>query len=117
MYIDFSGPRNAWIFAALKEGTHMRAIVPDGDYARVDPARLFSPSFPPTCFIHGTADETIDVRFSVRAHEDLCRLGVKTELVLVEGQDRGFDMFLREDEKGFEVVRGGLRFLERYVVG
>ncbi|KAI1031307.1 hypothetical protein LB504_000113 [Fusarium proliferatum] len=47
--------RVAWMFDQLGKGTHLKTVVGDGEYGRVDPASLFSKGpFPPTFFIHGT---------------------------------------------------------------
>lgn len=48
-----------------------------------------SASHPPTILVHGTADEVVPDQESVHHHEQLKRLGVKTELILVDGAGHG----------------------------
>lgn len=112
---DFSKARNAWLFTALKEGYHLSAIVKDGNYDRVDPTTLLSETFPPTCFIHGTADSMVDVAFSRKAYEELKAKGVECELHLAEGKNHGFDGTLNEDESVYSQVMAGLAFLSKHI--
>jgi acetyl esterase/lipase len=48
-----------------------------------------SESHPPTVLVHGTADEVVPDQESVHHHEQLKKLGVKTELILVQGAGHG----------------------------
>lgn len=113
--IDLSKSRNAWLFNAMREGNHIANVVRDGDYARVDPMTLMSPDFPPTAFIHGTADTLVDYRFSRDAHRRLKDLGVESELISVEGRDHGFDAAIEEGAEDWEKIEAGLEFLARHV--
>lgn len=108
---DFSVPRNAWLFTALKEGTHMKAIVKDDDFERIDPVRLFKPGFSPTFFLHGDADSMVLTEFSQRAREDLGKQGVVTEIALVPGASHGFDAGISQDDEDWPPVRQGLDFI------
>ncbi|KAJ5392312.1 hypothetical protein N7509_007802 [Penicillium cosmopolitanum] len=92
-------------------GTWLRSIVPDGNYNGIDPAALFDPSFPPTYFLHGTADTLVGVEFSRRAFEELKSKGVDTKLVVEEGAPHGFDAGAKPGEHKYELVAAGLRFL------
>lgn len=56
-----------------------------------------SESHPPTVLVHGTADEVVPDQESMHHHEQLKKLGVKTELILVEGAGHG----LVDLESGF----------------
>jgi len=112
---DLSIPRNAWLFDALKRGTHMKEIVKDGIYERVDPVQHFSSDFPPTFFIHGTSDDFIVHRLSVAAYDRLQELGVESGIALVEGQSHGFDSFLTASDPDYKSVSEGFTFLKRYV--
>ncbi len=108
---DFSVPRNAWLFTALKEGTHMKAIVKDGDFERIDPVQLFKPGFSPTYFLHGDADSMVLTEFSKRACEDLGKQRVVTEIGLVPGASHGFDAGISQDDEDWPQVRQGLDFI------
>jgi acetyl esterase/lipase len=106
-------PRDAWLSNSFKTGNHMKLLVKDGNFNRIDPASVFSKTFPPTMFIHGTADTVTPTRISEKAYETLTALGVKTELILVEGADHMFDMlFCNPEDDGFKkYVLPGLVFL------
>jgi acetyl esterase/lipase len=112
---DFSIPRNAWLFDSLKRGTHLQAVVKDGDYERIDPVRFFSPKFPPTFFIHGTKDDLIEPRFSIAASEALNKLGVETRIHLVEGGSHGFDTGMDSSDAHFKYIQDGIDFLISHV--
>ncbi|KAH0533883.1 hypothetical protein FGG08_007497 [Glutinoglossum americanum] len=106
-------PRNAWMIARMKDGTWLEKVVQDGDYARVDPVTGFAAGFPPTMFVHGTADTVMDYRLSERAFQTLKELGVEVQAEWVEGADHMFDM-AGEEGAGGEAVRKGLEFLAKH---
>ena len=111
-----SDPRSAWFIQQLKNGTSISSIVPDGDYGRVDPTTQFKKGFPPTYFLHGKPDVFVDHSLTVRAHEELKRLGVETELVVGEEIGHVFDVQVKEDDPLFgKYVVPALDFLEKYV--
>jgi acetyl esterase/lipase len=110
---DFSVPRNAWLFTALKEGTHLKAIVKDDDFERIDPVRLFKPGFPPTFFLHGEADAMVLTEFSERAYKELGKQGVVTEIAYVPGASHGFDAGIAQDDEEWPQVQKGLDFIIR----
>ncbi|KAH7131738.1 Alpha/Beta hydrolase protein [Dactylonectria estremocensis] len=113
--LDLSRPRNAWLFNAMKEGHHLRSVVGDGDYARVDPISFFSGEFPPTAFIHGNQDTLVEFRFSKDAYEALQKLGVETQLLEIEGKNHGFDAGIEEGMEGWDKIQAGLEFLANHV--
>ncbi|KAI1341023.1 Alpha/Beta hydrolase protein [Xylariaceae sp. FL0016] len=113
--MDMSVPRNAWLFSAMKVGTQMKLLIQDDDFDRVDPTNAFSSSFPPTMFIHGTADDLIPLRFSQKAHARLVELGVETKIALVEGKGHGFDIGLQKTDPAYTVVKEGISFLKEHV--
>ncbi|EXK49735.1 hypothetical protein FOXG_01373 [Fusarium oxysporum f. sp. lycopersici 4287] len=107
--------RVAWMFDQLGKGTHLKTVVGDGDYDRVDPASLFSKGrFPPTFFIHGAEDKLVPARLSQQAYDELKRHGVETELVLVEGGQHGFDE-IGQPENALELLEKGFEFLKAHV--
>ncbi|KAF5010516.1 hypothetical protein FDECE_3333 [Fusarium decemcellulare] len=113
---DFSNYRVAWMFSNIKAGTHMKTVVADGDFIRVDPAFLFSKKdFPPTFFVHGTADTLVDARFSQQAHKELKANGVESELVLVEGAGHGLDAKVAPGDEISAIVDRALQFLKAHV--
>lgn len=111
---DFSHYRVAWLFTALKKGTWLKSVAPDGDCDSIDPARLFSSSSPPVYFIHGTADTLVDVKLSQRAFEDLKREGVDTKLVIEKEAPHGFDAGAKPGDHKYGLVVEGFKFLAHY---
>jgi acetyl esterase/lipase len=91
----------------------MALVVKDGNFNRIDPASAFSKSFPPTMFIHGTADTVTPTRISDMAYEKLAALEVKTEIIRVEGADHMFDLlYSSPEDDGFQkYVLPGFAFL------
>lgn len=113
---DFSNYRVAWMFNAIKAGNHLTTVVADGNFARVDPATLFSDtSFPPTYFVHGTEDTLVDAKASKKAHDELKSHGVESELVLVEGAGHGFDAKLVPGDQTSVIIDKALDFLKSHV--
>ncbi|KAH9205682.1 Alpha/Beta hydrolase protein [Leptodontidium sp. 2 PMI_412] len=112
---DFSKHRAAWLFDSMKRGTYMKGVIPDGKYDRVDPATIFSSSFPPTYFIHGAADTGVPARFSEKAHAELKEKGVETELVIVDGAAHGFDAGAKPGDEKFAILEKGFKFLKAHV--
>ncbi|KAL1985301.1 hypothetical protein VTN96DRAFT_8100 [Rasamsonia emersonii] len=105
-------PRDAWLTAQLKKGSWLAQVVKDVDFDRVDAAKGFSSTFPPTMFIHGNGDTFTESRISERAHKELKALGIETKLLLVPGAQHMFDMLLKEEDDLFQnYVLKGLKFL------
>lgn len=91
-------------------------MIAEHEYDQVDPAVLFKkPGFPPTCFIQGTEDKTVDVKISEKAHAELKANGVETKLFLVQGAPHGFDARLKRDDAAFGVIETGLKFLAEHL--
>lgn len=113
---DLSTPRSAFLVGSVKKGTLFDKMIAEQEYDQVDPEGLFGkPGFSPTCFIQGTEDQTVDVRFTERAHAELKDNGVETELYLVQGAPHGFDARLKRDDAAFGVIETGLKFLAKHV--
>lgn len=106
------------MFNLVKEGNLFSTVVADGDYDRVDPATLFAKKgkdFPPTYFIHGTADTLVDSKLSQRAHDELQANGVDTKVVLVEAASHGFDAKAQPGDETFAIVEKGFEFLKAHL--
>lgn len=113
---DLSLPRQAWMISQIRDGTLMKTINGGDDYTKVDPIYSFTEKYPPTCFIHGTADAMVSHDFSARAETALEELDVDTELLYVDGADHAFDMPLQADSALYkEYILRGLKFLAEHV--
>ena len=113
---NLSSPRTAWMINAIKTGTLYSSIVPDGDFDRVDPVSKFEKNFPPTYFVHGTADVFSKVEISEKMTKELLELGAQAEMVRTEGQPHVFDIMLKEEDELFKgVVMDAFRWLESHV--
>lgn len=111
-------PRNAWLSMAFKNGEWLGAVVKDDNFVRIDPAKLFSRSFPPTLFIHGKSDTLTSYEISVRAYEKLKSHGAETQILLAEGEQHMFDLLAQPGDTIFtEYVEEGFRFLAAHVKG
>lgn len=112
---DFSRPRVAWLLSHLRDGTWLRDVVQDGDYKRVDPVELFSKSFPPTCFLHGTEDAMCPPRLSEQAHKALRSFQVPSELLVVEGKGHDFENRIDKADPAFSKIEESHRFAAQWV--
>ncbi|PVH74399.1 alpha/beta-hydrolase [Cadophora sp. DSE1049] len=113
---DLKNPRIAWMFSAVKKGALIESIVADGNYETVDPAFLFSKGkFPPTYFIHGTADTLVPHKLSQKAHDELVAAGHESHLVLVEGAPHGLDARMQEGDDTYRTIVKGLEFLKAHI--
>jgi acetyl esterase/lipase len=113
---NLADPRCAWYIQQIKLGTSLSSIVPDGNYAHVDPTTQFSKNFPPTYFLHGRPDIFVKCELTEQAHEELKKVGVHTELVLGEEIGHAFDLQMEEGDALFEkYVVPALEFLGKYV--
>ncbi|KAH8204914.1 hypothetical protein TruAng_000953 [Truncatella angustata] len=70
--------------------------------------------YPPSVFVHGTADNVVPDVESVRHHEQLKTLGVKTELLLVEGAQHGLST--RNADGSFGLIPDAIRAYARSFV-
>lgn len=76
-----------------------------------NPLRFITADFPPTIAVHGDKDTLIPIKDSLVLLEILQKLGVESELVVVEGAEHG----LAPAEATVEHLRRGLEFVERHL--
>ncbi|KAG8744704.1 hypothetical protein FRC10_009618 [Ceratobasidium sp. 414] len=73
------------------------------------PEACISPSFPPTCFVHGTKDSAVLIGESRAMRDRLQHIGVQCQLFEVEGAEHSFDYAEGYEEvldRAFRVVVG-----------
>jgi acetyl esterase/lipase len=73
--------------------------------------------YPPSVFVHGTADEVVSDQESLDHHEQLLKLGVKSSLFLVENGPHGLGEFSFEPDSEVsknttQAYRGALAFID-----
>ncbi|KAH7058822.1 alpha beta-hydrolase [Macrophomina phaseolina] len=101
-------PRTAWMIHAIKHGAlYAKELKEEDGVLEVEPTRGFGAKWPPTCFVHGTADVFAPVEVAERAERELRQEGAEVELVRVEGAAHMFDIGLGPGDEAFDgpVVR------------
>jgi len=63
---------------------------PEEHADRISPILQVTPDDPPTLLIHGTADSTVPISHSERAHAAFQAAGVETDYIVMEGAGHGF---------------------------
>jgi acetyl esterase/lipase len=98
--IDKYGITDVWDWAYTDNGPSVRKSKSPGDWLgdkkndkefamSVSPVSYLSKKNPPIMIIHGNADSTVPYRQSVELHQQLQKLGVKTEFITVDGGGHG----------------------------
>ena len=88
-------PRSRWQMALVRHGKLLSTVVPDGDYAAMDPMTRVGSHWPPTMVVQGEADLVPGSRVAEvrRAEREMKEAGVKeVELVLVPDEGHVFDL-------------------------
>ena len=84
----------------------------DAALTAANPAELVHGDWPPIMLLHGTSDERVDHRMSMRLFDLLEEAGVTADMRLFAGQDHLFDGI---PEFSNAIVESVAFFLERYV--
>ena len=74
--------------------------------------RRVSASYPPTLLIHGTSDTRVPHSLTVGMYQALEDAGVPVDLMLIAGQDHGFDS---ESQFSNTIADAIARLISRYV--
>ena len=88
-------PRNKWQMHLIKHGEWMRTILPDGDFAAIDPTTRLSSDWPPVMIVQGEVDNIggSSLELAQRAEREMKAAGVKeVQLVVVPGEAHMFDL-------------------------
>jgi len=112
-------PRTATMICALRDGTTYSIIQPDGDLESADPATGFKAkgkAFPPTVFLHGTADIFAPFYLAERAVEELNAQGAEAVLIKADGHGHILERGMQRHDEGFDkYVMPALKFLKERV--
>jgi acetyl esterase/lipase len=82
-------------------------------YRSINPIGYVAPGYPPTILLHGTADQSVPVEFSMRLYQAMMDARVPVELHIVEGVTHIFDAHREFAELSAEWID---LFLDRHVV-
>ena len=88
-------PRNKWQMHILKHGEWIKNVLPDGDYAAIDPMTRLSSSWAPVMIVQGEIDNVpgSDLGLAQRAEKEMKSAGMKeVKLVVVKGVSHMFDL-------------------------
>ncbi|KAK9766042.1 hypothetical protein K7432_005162 [Basidiobolus ranarum] len=83
------------------------------------PSLAIQKDFPPIVILHGTSDTAVKLEESLRAKEKFDQLGVECSLILVEGQEHGFDGVVNADPLNStwsKHLSHIIEFVEKYVL-
>lgn len=81
--------RNKWQMDVLKNGRWPQTVLPDGDYAAIDPLTRLNEHWAPTMIVQGSADNVpgSDLGLAQRAKAEMEVAGVKEVLLEVVGNE------------------------------
>ena len=88
-------PRSKWQMHILKHGQWMSTVLPDGDFAAIDPMTRLTSHWPPTMIVQGEVDNIggSGLDLAQRAETEMKAARVKeVELVVVQGETHMFDL-------------------------
>ncbi|KAI8717207.1 hypothetical protein NCS52_00795800 [Fusarium sp. LHS14.1] len=112
---DFSDPRQAFVQVQIANGTVLDAILPSGEFDKVDAIKNLSPSFPPTFLCHGAEDRMVPLELSEDLFKALREHGIKSELVVIPGEDHMFAARMKVASQTWNLQREGFDFLENLI--
>lgn len=112
---DYSDPRQAYARTQIARGRVMEAIFPSQEWDKVDPLRNVTPSFPPTCIVHGLADTLVPARLSRALLDTLQKNGVQSKMVEIPGEEHIFAARMKVGSETWNLQRQGFDFLESLI--
>ena len=88
-------PRNKWQMHILKHGKWIGVVLPDSDYAAIDPMTRLNSKWPPVMIVQGEIDNVpgSSLQLAQRAEKEMKAAGVKeVRLEVVPGESHMFDL-------------------------
>jgi len=74
-----------------------REVLPKDKHS-LFPLLCIDSKWPPTIILHGTSDDVVKIESSVNIRDALEKVGVKVELIEIQGRNHGFDVFPGAEE-------------------
>ncbi|OJD37540.1 myb dna-binding domain protein [Diplodia corticola] len=106
-------PRPSFALTHIARGTLLRVCYPFGPLSAIDAAANITPAFPPTCVVHGTADESVPIELSRELYGRLLEAGVRgCEWIEVRGEGHTFAGGMEKGSETWGRQRGGFDWLE-----
>ncbi|KAF2083760.1 alpha/beta-hydrolase [Saccharata proteae CBS 121410] len=108
-----SDPRPAFSFTHIANGTLMDVVFPSKEWKKIDAVENVREGFPPTCIVHGTADQMVPGFLSQALFKKLQSAGVYSQFIDVPGEGHTFVGKMQKGSKTWDLQRLGFDFLER----
>jgi acetyl esterase/lipase len=115
-------PRNKWQMHILKHGEWMGVVLPDSDYAAIDPMTRLNSNWPPVMIVQGEIDNVpgSNLESAQRAEKEMKAAGVKeVRLEVVPGESHMFDLpptvGTSDKDHKWQAVLKGLDWLTSHV--
>lgn len=107
--------RSAFMFTHMAQGTILDVCYPSHlDVTKIDPMlNVAAPGFPPTCIVHGTADQLIAIDVAREFYEALQKAGVRSEFIEIPEENHAFPMTMKVGSRTWQLSRRGFDFLEK----
>ena len=90
----------------------LQANMPSGNYKAIDACQNVTPSWPPTCIVHGTDDDMVPIHLSRELEAILRSEGAQVSFVEIPDAKHTFAGKMVKGSKLWDLQRKGFDFLE-----
>lgn len=112
---DKSDPRQAYAMTQIAQGTLLRNCFPAMDLKKIDPVMNVTSLFPPTCIVHGDADEMVPIEMSNAMFQRLKEEDIDCDMIKVPGEPHTFVGRMKKGSQTWDLQRKGFDFLQRII--
>ena len=112
---DFSDPRTAFAMTQIVNGTVLNALMPAGDFSKVDPVQNIHRRFPPTFIVHGEDDTQVPIQLSREVFGRLKEEMVECKMIEIPGEGHTFAAKMAVGSRTWDLQRQGFDFLEEVI--
>jgi len=112
---NLKDPRVAYAMTQIAQGTLTKNCFPSGKWEKIDPVLNVSRRFPPTCIVHGDADEMVPIKMSEKMLERLRVEGVQCDMIIVPGEPHTFVGQMKKGSKTWDLQRKGFDWLQTII--